>query len=102
MTGRWKPFPGTNALGSYDYFGQTIDLRSVDRDDLKRAVGNQELPAQLKVNEFICRVPFSVASLLEARAMASELFIGMELCNRAGNDPVKMVDANNWIEKLKH
>ncbi len=209
MTGRWKPFPSTNTLGSYDYFGQTIDLRSVDRNELGAAFGKKEFPAQLKVipllvhevqhfsdhtstvwgrdllvrlfevyairtsgslagyeqiprmmrelrtidftsyyteyadlalepydgnpwqnhfsmgsqldangreqqerpivftrfgrhhdNEFICRVPFSVASLLEVRAMASEMFVGMAFCDSAGNDPVKMIDVKNWTENI--
>ncbi len=209
MTGRWRPFPSTNALGSYDYFGQNIDLRSVDRDEFNAAFGKREFPAQLKVipllvhetqhfadhtstvwgrdllirlfevyavrtsnsldgydripqmmrelrtvdftsyyteyadlayepydgkpwqyhfsmgsqldangheqkdrpivftrfgrhhdNAFICRVPFSVASLLEVRAMASEMLVAMGLCDQAGKDPVAMIDAKNWSDNL--
>lgn len=210
MTTRWQPFPSTNgALGSYEYFGQTIELRSVDPNDLVAALGKQDFPAQLKVlpllvhevqhladhtstvwgrdlllrlfevyavrtsnslegyeripqmmrelrtidysdyyteyadlayepwdgkrwryqfsagaqldangrvqedrpivftrfarqedDAHICRVPFSVASLLEVRAMASEMFTGMVLCQKAGKSPEALIDSENWAEKL--
>jgi hypothetical protein len=50
--------------------------------------------------KYICRVPFSVASLLEVRAVAAEMMAGVALFKRAGDDPVRLIDQNNWSERM--
>lgn len=51
------------------------------------------------VKPYICRVPFSVASLLEVRAMAAEMIAGFAVFESGGDDPVKMADKQQWMEK---
>jgi hypothetical protein len=49
---------------------------------------------------YICRVPFSVASLLEVRAEAAAIMSAIALFKSAGDDPVRKIDQNNWYNRL--
>lgn len=48
----------------------------------------------------LCRVPFSVASLLEVRAVAAEMITALALFEKAGGDPVRLIDRKNWAEGM--
>jgi len=48
---------------------------------------------------YLCRVPFSVASLLEVRAMANEMFQLVGMTQEIKDNAVKTIEMNSAIEK---
>ncbi len=46
------------------------------------------------------RVPFTIASLLEVRAMAAEMQEAAWLLGHAGTDPVALIDGRDWVTRM--